>query len=320
MTLGVLATLLVACVALRMLAGGLPEGSDLASQVLDVRAGRAAACVIVGAALAVAGVLLQALLRNPLASPDLLGLASGAGLGVMVSVYLGYLSGFGIAHAAGLGTTGAALLGAMGALVLVLTLSRSRGMLDPVSLVLIGVVVSIICSAGVLLLKHLMPDRGVAAEQLLLGAIRDDTARSSLWAVGIVVGVCVALGFAAGPSMDASALSEDEARSVGVPLAKLRVLLFVLSGVMTAGAVLLAGPIGFVGLICPHAVRLCAGPTHRPLVIGSALAGACLLLLADSLVRVIDLGTGRLPIGVLTSLVGGPMLIVLLRRNAYATR
>jgi iron complex transport system permease protein len=103
---------------------------------------------------------------------------------------------------------------------------------------------------------------------------------------------------------------------VGVGLSRLRTVLFLTSGVLTAGSVVLAGPIGFVGLICPHAVRLLAGPGHRVLVLGSALAGAALVVGCDALVRVVDLGTGQLPIGVLTSLLGGPVLIWLLRREA----
>ncbi len=312
-----LAVLLVACVAIRLMAGGTGSDGAMTRELLWIRASRVGSCVTVGAALGVAGVLLQSLLRNPLASPDLLGLASGAGLGIMITVYVGYLSGLGIAHAqaGSLGASGAALVGACATLALVYIFSQKRGLLDPITLVLVGVVVSIMCAGVIVLLKHLMPDQGVAADRLLLGAIRDDVRGSRIVIIGAVCAAAIAAGAIAGPAMDAGALGDDEARSVGVALGGLRALLFVLSGVLTACAVVLAGPIGFVGLICPHAVRLLAGPSHRTLVIGSAMAGAVLTLGADALVRVIDLNTGRIPIGVVTSLVGGPVLIVLLKRE-----
>ena len=115
------------------------------------------------------------------------------------------------------------------------------------------------------------------------------------------------------------AMGEDEARSVGVPLGMLRVVLFVTAGVLSAASVVVAGPVGFVGLICQHAMRLLAGPSHRVLVIGAAMAGATLVVFADAVLREIDFGSGHPPISVLTSLVGGPVLVVLLRRGRGTT-
>jgi iron complex transport system permease protein len=275
--------------------------------------------LIVGSALAVAGVMLQSLLRNPLASPDLLGLASGAGLGVMLVTYIAFKAGLGISgSSSGVGwtTSSAALVGSMAALALVFLLSQRRGLLDPVTLVLVGVVVSIMCSAGTLLIKSLLPDQGVAAARLLMGDLSDDAPHPRVYMVGIVTLAGTIIGWLAARAMDAAALGEDEARSIGVPLGLLRIVLFITAGVLCAGSVVLAGPIGFVGLICPHAVRLLAGPTHRTLVIGSALAGGTLVILADSIARLMDFGAGHPPISVLTSLVGGPVLVLLLRRRA----
>ena len=99
-------------------------------------------------------------------------------------------------------------------------------------------------------------------------------------------------------------------------VARLRVVLFILAGALTANAVVLAGPVGFVGLVCPHVVRLLAGVTHRTLLIGSALAGAALVIGADAAVKSINLASGRMPIGVITALVGGPVFILLLRRDS----
>jgi iron complex transport system permease protein len=293
------------------------------AQTLEVRESRVLMGVIVGAGLAVAGTMLQSLLRNPLASPDLLGLASGAGLGVMVVAYIAFKAGMGIGGASsgvaagGISWTAstAALVGSMGALAIVFLLGQRRGLLDPVTLVLVGVVVSIMCSSGTLLIKSLLPDQGLAAGRPLLGELRDDAPRGDVWLAGVVTLVGIIVGWAAGRAMDAAALGEDEARSVGVPLGKLRVVLFVTAGALSAAGVVLAGPVGFVGLICPHAVRLLAGPSHRVLVIGAAIAGATLVVLADAVTRIIDLGSGHPPISVLTSLVGGPVLILLLRRG-----
>lgn len=319
-----LALLLAVVIVLRLNTGPAPA-PEAAELVMSLRTDRVIMGVIVGAALAVAGVLLQSLLRNPLASPDLLGLASGAGLGVMAVVYAAYLAGLGIAATSvagdgsggGVGwtTTTAAIAGALGALALVYSLSQRRGLLDPVTLVLIGVVISIMCGSATALLKTLMPDQGLAASRLLLGTLSDDVPRPRVWVVGGLTLACTAAGVWAGRAMDAAALGEDEARSLGVRLGPLRTLLFILSGVLAAGSVVLAGPIGFVGLICPHAVRLLAGPSHRALVIGSALAGATLVVAADTATRLIDFGSGHPPISILTSLIGGPVLVLLLRRG-----
>lgn len=324
--LGLLA-LLGAGIALRMHVGGdLASLSDTArSQILALRWSRVAQASVVGAALAVGGVLLQSLLRNPLASPDLLGPASGASLAVVLTAYLAAASGAGAPD--GLAwQAGPALVGAVGALAVVYALARRRGVVDPAGLVLIGVIVSIVCGAGVVLLEHLLIARGLTTRTtgLLMGTIRDETPLRHILLIGLATLACSGVALGLGRAMDAASFGEDEARSVGVPVGALRVWLFVLSGVLTAGAVVLAGPIGFVGLICPHLVRLGLGAgslspgasrwsLHGVLVLGSALAGAALLLLADAAVRELDLGSGRLPIGVLTAVVGGPIFVALLR-------
>ena len=309
-----LAALLGAACAVRVLAE--PRGLAMPRDGVEweLRLLRVASGLSVGAALAVAGVLLQALLRNPLAAPSILGLTSGASLGVTVWMYAGYLAtGAIVQHRP---PVLAALAGSLGALAIVYTLAQKRGLIDPLRLILVGVVVSIICGAGSNLVMHLMPDRGVAmAARWLLGSLHDDV--GWVWALGIggATLCAVAVSAWAGPAMDAASLGDEEAASVGVPLPGLRVSLYFLSGALTAGTVALAGPIGFVGLICPHAVRLIAGPSHRALVVGSALAGGALLVGADALVRVVDFGAGRVPIGVLTTLVGGPVFLLLLRKR-----
>lgn len=313
LTIAGLAAVFAASLALRAAVGGSAD-----TEIIAIRLGRAATGAIVGASLSVAGVFLQGLLRNPLASPDLLGLASGSGFAVLLSVHLGFVTA-GALGASGLGAasaTAAAVAGALGALGLTYVLSRRGGVLDPVLLVLTGVAVSILCSAGSMLMRHLLPyQQSDIADRMLRGALREEVGGWEYLIVGGVLAGSITAGMYLGRAMDAAALGEDEAISVGVPLAGLRRTLFVLSGVLTAGSVVLAGPIGFVGLICPHVVRMVAGPGHRALVPGAALAGASLVVFADVVVRTIQLPSGRLPISVLTAIIGGPVFVAILRGN-----
>lgn len=314
-----LTLLLLAMAALRMVAAPPTSGAPIFALPADsveweIRGVRVLIGVVVGSALAVSGVLLQALLRNPLAEPAILGLSAGAGLGVVVSIWLMYLATGSLATYSP--PVISAMIGALGALAIVYALGQKRGLIDPVSLILVGVVVSVICGAGMAFFQHLLPAQGWAVSlQWMMGSIRDDVSWSRLTAIGSLALLGVLVGVRLGPAMDAATLDEDEARSVGAPIGALRLTLFALAGALTAGSVLLAGPIGFVGLVCPHAVRLLVGPSHRVLVVGSALAGGALIVGADALIRVIDLGAGRMPIGVLTALVGGPAFIWLLRRK-----
>jgi iron complex transport system permease protein len=326
-TLVLLTAVLAAVVAMRILpgsnttvAGQLMTPSQRAN-VVQLRQQRAMMGMVVGAGLAVAGVLLQSLLRNPLASPDLLGLASGAGLAVILTGYAAGSAGTAIGGSLGAGGAGAAaLVGSLSTLGLVYALSQRGGFLDPVTLVLVGVIVSVMCGAATMFVAMLLPDRGFGVARWTIGALDDNVTPTRLWIIGSVTLTGVVMASWAGRAMDAAALTEDEARSVGVPIGGLRLLQFVLAGTLTAGAVVLAGPIGFVGLVCPHVVRLMAGPAHRVLVIGSALAGAAMVVGADALVKAVDLAGGRMPIGVLTAMLGGPVLILLLRSESIGRR
>ncbi len=300
-----------------MLIGGVGFEGGQWDVIVELRGLKVATAVLTGASLALAGALLQGLLRNPLASPDLLGLASGAGLGVMCAVYAGYLAGAGLADPGGIGATGAAIVGACGSLAIVYLASQRRWFVEPVTLILVGVIVGVMCAGGITLLKHLMPDQGVAAARLLTGALRDDVRGVHLLTTGALLVVCAAVSLAMHRWLDACSLSEDEARSVGVPVRLVRVVQFACAGALTAGSVVLAGPIGFVGLVAPHMVRLCAGPGTRVMVVGSMLCGAAMVVGADCLVALVrewQPGMGRLPISVVTALFGGPVFVWLLRR------
>ena len=167
-----------------------------------------------------------------------------------------------------------------------------------------------------MLLHHLGPTTGLMQGKItrwMMGRIPEYPEPVTLIAAGALAVVGGAAGMVMGRAMDAATLSDDEARSVGLALGPLRVGLFILAGALTAGAVSLCGPIGFVGLIAPHAARLLVGPRHTPLVPAAALVGIVIMVGADAGRQAIELGAGRLPIGVLTALIGGPAFIWLLR-------
>lgn len=310
------AALAIAAAALRLVVGpsgfGWPDAGD--DVVWSLRLERVIAGAAIGASLAAAGALLQATLRNALASPFVLGLTSGAGLGIVAATYAGYLAtGAVVAFRP---PVWAAVAGAFAALGLVFLLGRRRGVLDPPTLILVGVIVSVMCGAATTFLQHLLPAQGMAVyTRWMMGSISEETSRGVLVAVALMTAAGVAAGAGMGRSLDASTLGDDEAASVGVRVGLVRSASFAIAGLLTAGTVVLAGPIGFVGLVCPHLVRLVGGPRHRWLVLGSACCGAALLLIADAAVSLLRLPSGRIPVGVVTALLGGPVFIVLLRRG-----
>jgi len=314
--LAVLALLAVAASVLRILIDRSLEGDVTLAlprpEYAWIRWTALAVGASVGAGLATSGVLLQALLRNPLASPFILGISAGAGLGVMVALYADHVLEIRV-----LGP-GAEMLpafaGALAVLGTVYMLAQRRGWLDPVSLVLVGVIVSAICGALIMFLQHLVP-AGLHGEitRWMMGRIPESVPGPTLAVAGGLSVAGVVIATIMGRAMDAATLGDDEARSVGLALGRLRLWMFALAGALTAGAVALCGPIAFVGLIAPHATRLVLGPRHGRLVLGSAFVGVALVVGADVSRQAIDLGGGRMPIGVFTALIGGPAFIWLLR-------
>lgn len=301
-----------------------------AADVVRLRLIRVASAAVVGAALATAGTLLQALLRNPLADPYILGISSGAGVGVMAWIVFGgavarlaATRGFGgfvetvLRHGVVLPAIGGAMLTCLA----VVALARPRGgALEPLTLLLAGVVVNAFNGALIVLLNSLVP-YGARADIMnyLFGYIREETGLFTLaLAAGIfLAGWVVALFF--GQAMDIATLSDVEAGSLGLRLPVLRWICFGIASLMTAATLALAGPIGFVGLICPHICRLVYGPGHRSLLFVAPLFGAAFLMLCDTFVRATGgWFNGELPVGVLTALCGGPFFLYLLRRGRSA--
>lgn len=282
--------------------------------ILSLRLTAAACCAIAGAALGVSGLLLQSLLRNPLASPFILGLSAGAGLGMTAATWLALA----FPPFAWLLMGGALLpasVGALASLALVVAIGRRRGVIDPLTLVLAGVIVSSLASAMTLLIQHLLPFevRG-RIDAWMLGRIPEVTPGAIAWLAGTITVAGVVVAHRLGRAMDAGALSDAEAISVGLDLPRLRVWLLLVAATLAAAATALCGPLAFIGLVAPHLARMVCGARHRLLVIGAALAGMTLLIAAEVVRQIIDLGAGRLPIGVVTAILGSIAFLWLLRR------
>ncbi len=270
--------------------------------VHNLRLPRALAAFACGGLLAVAGCLMQVLLRNPLADPYVLGISGGAGVGALVAILLG-LSAFGI--------NGLAFSGALAATFLVFGLAHGDGSWTQTRLLLTGVIVAAGCGALVALMLSLAPEHKLHGMLYwLMGDLSQATdARPPLLA--LAAALLLALPFARELNLLARGLAT--AQALGVAVVRLRRLVYVVASLATATAVTTAGSIGFVGLVVPHLVRLAVGNDQRLLLPASALAGGALLTLADTLARTVA-APQQLPVGVLTALIGVPVFLFLLTR------
>jgi iron complex transport system permease protein len=274
---------------------------------------------LVGAALAAAGLAFQAVLRNPLAEPYLLGVSGGASLAAYIAaISTGPL----LSWLEPIGQQAASFIGAMLALMMVLLLSQRRGRLEPVTLLLVGVIVSAICGATYLLIFHLNLRREVSfgtggSSRFLVGAINTNLTAAQIG----VAGVLIAAGWTAllymGGKLNVASLSDAEAESLGLRIHRLRWVTLIIASLITAAATALSGPIAFVGLICPNVARLVVGGDQRRLLPVATALGASLLAIADALSRLLTHQTGFLPVGVLTGLLGGPFFLLLLWRGRW---
>ncbi len=314
--LAAIAAALVVCALLRLIIGshqfGMPSGPG-ADHVMEARQKYLLLAIIVGAALSVSGVSLQALLRNHLAEPFILGLSTGAAAGVMVQRWLAYQ----LQWTPGPSYTGA-LAGALASIAIVFLAGRRRGIIDPLGLLLTGVILSTVNGALIMAFNYLAGQGGLRDElaRWMMGYLNESTRTSVIVAVAVVTACGLGLLLWQSRAMDVATLSDAEAESLGVHVGRLRVLLFMVSGVLAAGAVVLAGPIAFVGLVCPHIARLCVGPRHTALLVASAMLGAALLILADTASAAIAYSRadiGLMPLGVFTAVIGGPVFLWMLR-------
>ncbi len=289
--------------------------------LLELRVPRAVLAAIVGAALGAAGVALQALLRNPLAEPFVLGVSGGAALGgtlvIVAATVATRLFGPGAAAlASGTPIALGAVIGAVATAPLVFGLGRVGGRLGPESVLLVGVVFNAFAWGVITLLRLLVPPEHAARLLYwLLGTIGYESA-TTLVAGGAAVAAAVVVLFVLSARLNLLTLADEEAASLGVSVQRERGLVFFVASAATGAAVALAGMVGFVGLIVPHGIRRVIGPDHRLLVPASALFGGAFLVLADALARLtfLPLGTEP-PVGALTSFLGGPFFLWLLRRS-----
>ncbi len=277
--------------------------------VLLVRIPRVLAALVTGAALAGAGCALQALLRNPLAEPFTLGISSGASLGAVLAIR------FGAQRVLGEGGVGiGALIGAVLTLVAIWRLARVGRHLPPVTLILAGVAISMFCSAASILVQYTSDFADV--EHMLVWMMGGLDAVRISWvevaSVPIVGGLAVLVLY--GKEMNALAAGSEAAASVGVAVARTQLVLFGVSSLLVGSAIAVVGPIGFVGLVVPHALRPIVGSDHRGLLVASMFGGAIVLAICDTLARTL-LASNHLPTGAVTAVLGVPVFFAILLAN-----
>lgn len=285
-----------------------PDDPIVESTLWVVRFPRIAMALAVGAALAIAGAVMQAIFGNPLAEPGVVGVSSGGALGAALAIVLG-VSAFGSGSIAVFAFAGALL-----ATLLVYFVSRANGRTEVVTLLLTGIAVNAFAGAGLAFLLFVADAGG--REQIVFWQL--GSLGGSRWPEVAVVAVVLVLGSAAafllGRRYDLLALGERNARHLGVNVEALRVVSIVVVALLTGAAVAFTGIISFVGLVVPHVMRMVLGPAHRGLVVASALGGGVLMVYSDLIARSVVAGAD-LPIGLLTSLVGGPFFFFLLYRQ-----
>ncbi len=320
--IGLLFVIAVLCVIASALLG--PGGTDLASlwpldpdsnpqaaTILLARLPRALLAALVGAALAAVGVAFQALLRNPLADPFIMGVSGGAALGGTLALALVGSAGIGIALQGP-----AAFLGALAAMVLVYRIGRVAGRVDTITVLLVGVVFNAFASAVIMFLKTAVT--ATKTREILVWLMGNigycEYSTILVVAAGTFAGIAVLTLMAS--RMNALALGEQGATHLGVDVEKTKAIIFFAASLLVGLAVSVSGMVGFVGLIVPHLMRLILGPDHRLLLPASALAGGAFLVLADLGARLlfIPLSTEP-PVGVITAFLGGPFFLFLLRRR-----
>lgn len=326
-TCAMLSAVLLACVVLALKLGAVPISvtdlvlnlgrvaigrsdqlpTDYRLIIFDLRLPRILLGVLVGGALSVSGASFQAMLRNPLADPFILGVSSGAAVGSALATLLAPR----LALIMPLG----AFLGALATIAAVYFLGRREGQLDSTTLLLGGIISASFLSAIVMFLTTTLAGRDLRGIVFwLMGDLSTPIQPGLQWilAVGLLAGIGAI--YTTAPDLNLLLTGEREAIHLGVDVTRVRLVVYVSASLLTALAVSGSGTIGYVGLLVPHAVRLLFGPDYRLLIPASALCGAIAIVLADTLARTVAAPT-ELPVGAMTAMVGAPVFIFLLRRG-----
>lgn len=294
------------------------QSSQLSSEyrliVFNIRLPRILLAIFVGASLSVAGASYQALLRNPLADPYVLGISSGAAVGSILALIIGPYLALPAAVTAMLTPLGA-FLGAAASIAAVYFLGRRDGQIDSGTLLLAGIITASFLSAVIMFLMTTLTGRDLRGMAFwLMGDLSSPLPSSLYWILGI--GFFAAFGIIYATSADLNLLlsGEKEAMHLGVDVSRVRLVVYLAASVLTGLAVSVSGAIGYVGLLVPHIMRLIFGSDHRLLLPTSAFGGAIAVVLADTLARTIAAPT-ELPVGAMTAMAGAPLFIYLLRRG-----
>lgn len=269
----------------------------------ELRLPRAIGAFTCGALLAIAGVLMQVLLRNPLADPYILGISGGAAVATLFAMLSG-ISGWLL--------TGSAFAGSLLSMFVVFGLAQARGSWSPTRLLLTGVVVAAGWGAVVSFILVIAPQRNL--HSMLFWLMGDLAYVKTIWPGLVVLGLGLTLALFSSRRLNVLLHGHMQAIALGVDVKKLRLVIYLFASLMTATAVTIAGSIGFVGLIVPHLVRLTGVTDHRWLLPSSALLGGSLLVIADTFARVI-IAPQQLPVGVIMAMIGVPLFLFLLHRS-----
>lgn len=281
------------------------------SIILLIRLPRTVTAMVVGAALAVAGLVFQALLRNPLADPYIIGTSAGAGLGATVAVYLvPFVSAIWIRLSL---VSLLAFVGAMAAVLVVYAIARVGKYAPVTTLVLAGFALGAMLSAIIHFLMLLSETALIQVTLWLMGSVSSATWQQvAVVSPMVLIGTVVVYFFAT--DLNAFLLGDEQAAHIGLDVERRKMFLLFLGALITAAGVSISGLIGFVGLVVPHVMRLFFGPDHRLLLPASALVGGLFLILADLVARM-ALSPAEIPVGIVTAVVGAPFFIYLLRRR-----
>jgi iron complex transport system permease protein len=287
-----------------VLAGLFDPAAPSATVIRELRLPRTLAAFGCGALLALAGALMQVLLRNPLADPYILGVSGGAGIGALLAIFLG----FGV-----VGLNGFAFVGALGAMLLVFGLSHGEGGWTQTRLILTGVMVAAGCGAIITLLLSAAPEERVRGMLFWLMGDLSQGVDPTFALAGVIFLMLLVIPLAR--DLNVMIRGDDAAVALGVSLRLVRIAIYFIASVATSISVMTAGSIGFVGLVIPHLMRMVVGNDQRVLLLCALFGGGIFMVLADTLARTL-IAPQQLPVGVVTALIGVPIFLYLLNRSS----